>query len=215
MTVARPRNLRKTGLRRAKQARAKATVEAIVVAGARILAAKGWAGFTTNAVAAKAGVSIGSLYEYFPDKQAICDAILDRHLTRAEEIAAEELSRLSPQSPLAHSIAALVGGFVRLHADDPKLHRVLSSEVPIGAAQRKRVARLTDMLAAAVAAALTGRVANPVLSARLIVDASDALTHRWYVDAQGTSLNPDGLARELTAMFTAYVGGGIVLGSTS
>lgn len=213
MRPAPKQKLSKAPVRRAKQARAKATVEAILTAGARILAAKGWAGFTTNAVAAKAGVSIGSLYEYFPDKRAISDAILDRHLTRAEEIAAEELSRLPPGAPLAHAIAALVDGFVRLHADDPKLHRVLSSEVPAGPAQRKRVTRLTNALAAAAAAALTGRVSDPVLSARLIVDAADALTHRWYVDAQGTAVDAGALARELTAMFTAYAGRGIVLDS--
>jgi AcrR family transcriptional regulator len=192
-------------VRRAKQARAKATVDAILTAGARVLASKGWDGFTTNAVAAKAGVSIGSLYEYFPDKRAICDAILDAHLTRAEHIAAEGLAHLPAGAPVRDAIGALVSGFVRLHADDPKLHRVLSSEVPIGPAARKRVAALTDALAAGLASALRGLVHNPAVSARLIVDAADALTHRWYTDAHSATLNPDALARELTAMFTAYV----------
>ncbi len=51
------------------QARSKATVDAIVEAAARILGDQGWAGFTTNKVAEAAGVSIGSYYQYFPDKR--------------------------------------------------------------------------------------------------------------------------------------------------
>lgn len=196
---------RKTGIRRAKQARAKATVEAILTAGARVLAAKGWAGFTTNAVAAKAGVSIGSLYEYFPDKRAISDAIMDRHLTRAEEMAANELARSPQGAEISAVVAALVDGFVRLHADDPKLHRVLSSEVPISLTARKRIAGLTDALTGGLTAALSGHVADPALSARLIVDAAEATTHRWHVDPQGKAANANALARELTAMFAAYV----------
>lgn len=54
-----------------RQARSRATVEIIVRAGARVLGDRGWAGFTTNQVAEVAGVSIGSLYQYFPDKLAL------------------------------------------------------------------------------------------------------------------------------------------------
>ena len=53
-----------------RQERARATVEAILEAAARILDRQGWKGFTTNAVAEVAGVSIGSLYQYFPNKAA-------------------------------------------------------------------------------------------------------------------------------------------------
>ncbi len=64
--------------KRPRQARAAATVEAIVEASARILEAEGLAGFNTNAVAALAGVSIGSLYQYFPGKEAILAALAER-----------------------------------------------------------------------------------------------------------------------------------------
>ena len=62
-----------------RQARSIATVEAIIEAGAHVLSELGWAGFTTNKVAEAAGVSIGSLYQYFPDKLALVDAIRRRH----------------------------------------------------------------------------------------------------------------------------------------
>ena len=68
--------------KQARQARARATQEAIIEAAARILEAQGNAGLTTNAIAARAGVSIGSLYQYFPNKEAVLAALL-RH-KRAE-----------------------------------------------------------------------------------------------------------------------------------
>jgi AcrR family transcriptional regulator len=55
------------------------TVEAILEAAARILDRQGWERFTTNGVAETAGVSIGSLYQYFPNKLALVEAILQRH----------------------------------------------------------------------------------------------------------------------------------------
>lgn len=53
------------------QERARATVERILLAARRVLARRGFAKFTTNEVANSAGVSIGSLYQYFPNKRAL------------------------------------------------------------------------------------------------------------------------------------------------
>ncbi len=63
-----------------RQKRSQSTVESIVEAGARVLARRGWANFTTNEVARTAGVSIGSLYQYFPNNLSIAEAIRKRHL---------------------------------------------------------------------------------------------------------------------------------------
>ncbi|WP_454277896.1 TetR/AcrR family transcriptional regulator [Sphingomonas sanguinis] len=65
-------NPRKT----ARQGRSAATVDAIVEAAARILEAAGPSGYTTNAIAQRAGVSVGSLYQYFPNKDAITRALI-------------------------------------------------------------------------------------------------------------------------------------------
>ncbi len=64
----------------ARQARSAATTEVIVEAAARILETSGHAGFTTNAIAERAGVSVGSLYQYFPNKDAITRALIRREL---------------------------------------------------------------------------------------------------------------------------------------
>jgi AcrR family transcriptional regulator len=198
---------RKRRLRKPRQARAKATVGAIVEAAARILAAEGWARFTTNRVAERAGVSIGSLYEYFPNKQALVDAILEGHLARGEAIVAERLAALGEDRDVEALLAALVAGFVELHEDDPRLHRVLSSEVPVSAALRARAAALTDTLVDALAGALAAAdVEAPAVTARLVVDVVDALTHRWIVEPSGP-VDAARLTVELTRMIRGYVRG--------
>ena len=83
MTRPHPINRAKKLPRRAVQARSRNTVETIVEAATRILASDGWSALNTNAVARIAGVSVGSVYEYFKNKEAILDVILDRHLSSA------------------------------------------------------------------------------------------------------------------------------------
>lgn len=92
-----------------KQARSRVTVEAIVEAGARILAEEGWAGFTTNRIAEVAGVSIGSLYQYFPDKLALVDAIRHRHLNDSMEVMRRvRADGISPEQFATQLVAAVV-----------------------------------------------------------------------------------------------------------
>lgn len=69
-----------TGPRKqASQARSRATVDALVEATARILVRESFDRASTNRIAAEAGVSIGSLYQYFPSKEALVAAVIDRH----------------------------------------------------------------------------------------------------------------------------------------
>lgn len=101
-------------------------MEAIVEAAARILDRQGWARFTTNAVAEMAGVSIGSLYQYFPNKLALVETILRRHfddVLSALRFAIEHTSRIE-------RIEGLVSGMITAHSNHPSLHRVLLEDVP-------------------------------------------------------------------------------------
>jgi AcrR family transcriptional regulator len=98
----------------------------------RILKRNGIEGVTTNKVAEVAGVSIGSVYQYFPDKRAIFAALHDRHV--------EQIARLIESTLVAHAAApledivrALVEAMVEAHGADPELHELLSTEVPHGA----------------------------------------------------------------------------------
>lgn len=110
-----------------RQARSRATVETILQAGARVLNDEGWAGFTTNRVADLAGVSIGSLYQYFPDKLSLVDAIRRRHLDDC--LAVMRKSKAKELSP-AQFVANLVRAMIAAHSIYPGLHRVLLDEAP-------------------------------------------------------------------------------------
>lgn len=68
----------KLGTKKPKQARSQTTVEAILEAVTRIMDAEGLVGLTTNKIAEKAGVSVGSLYQYFKNKESIFETILLR-----------------------------------------------------------------------------------------------------------------------------------------
>ena len=105
----------------ARQARSAATVEVIVEAAARILETLGFAGFTTNAVAERAGVSVGSLYQYFPNKDAITRALIRRELATLE--AAVGGAR-EARAPLRSFIEAAVAQQLRR----PALARLLDAE---------------------------------------------------------------------------------------
>lgn len=110
-----------------QQRRAQASVEALVEAAARILAVQGLAGFTTNAVAARAGVSIGSLYQYFPNKDALMAALIAREQTaRVARLAAAVDGAAG--LPLAQGLAQLIGGAVAQDGQQGELARILDLE---------------------------------------------------------------------------------------
>lgn len=191
--------------RRAKQARSKATVEAIVEAAAQILSGQGLAGLNTNAIAKRAGVSVGSVYEYFADKRAIVDLLLDRHLGDGEAALRSGAAILGSDPKPADIVDALVAGSIQLHQADPQLHRVLSSEVVLSESQAQRVADLRAGLTAGIAAMLANSVEDPQLKATILVDTADALAHRWIVDDAGTPVAAERLAGEMRVMLGAYL----------
>ncbi|WP_221928412.1 TetR/AcrR family transcriptional regulator [Pseudomonas kilonensis] len=110
-----------------RQARSRATVETIIQAGARVLSREGWAGFTTNKVADLAGVSVGSLYQYFPDKLSLVDAIRQNHLDDCLSIMRKIKAKgLAPVQFMANIVQAMI----EAHSTCPGLHRVLLDEAP-------------------------------------------------------------------------------------
>jgi AcrR family transcriptional regulator len=96
--------------RNPKQARSRATFDAILEAAAQILERCGPAGFNTNAIAERAGVSIGTLYQYFPDKAAILLAAAGREAANAEP-RAEPRPMVLLRALLALFDASELGGF--------------------------------------------------------------------------------------------------------
>src|SRR6476619_3548584 len=109
--MGRPRQPVETTRRIPRQARAEETVSAILEGAAQVLEAGGLAGFTTNAVAERAGVSIGTLYQYFADKQALLRALADREIRRTLAAIAGAL-RDDPLAPGEQRVRAMVRALV-------------------------------------------------------------------------------------------------------
>ena len=114
-----------------KQARSKATVDAILIAAARVLVKEGFDHASTNRIAEVAGVSIGSLYQYFPSKDAIVAALMQKHVEDTIASVGQEFARVAtlPLEPAARSMVDLM---LAAHAVDPDLHKALMEQVPHG-----------------------------------------------------------------------------------
>ena len=112
-----------------KQGRSKATVDAILDATAHILIKDGYEHASTNRIAEKAGVSIGSLYQYFPNKQALVSA-LNTRLGEKEMLGIQRKFQDISEVPVDLAVRELVQAFVDSHRVSPKLHKVLVEQVP-------------------------------------------------------------------------------------
>ncbi len=116
------------------QGRSRVMVSIILEAATRVLVKTGWAKFTTNQVASIAGVSIGSIYQYFPNKLAIAEAIRQQHLAtilQVLETANNQKVKVSSGDHLTERVEGLIDGIIAAHCIHPILHRILLDEVPL------------------------------------------------------------------------------------
>ena len=147
-----------------RQARAAATVAAVVEAAARILEAEGLGGFNTNAVAARAGVSIGSLYQYFPGKDAILAALIRRE-AEAFDAALTQAVAAATELGTSSAVGLLARVAVAHQASRPRLARLLDLE-------EQRLGLVEEVEAAG---ARIGDVLTRFLAERRLGDAEAAL----------------------------------------
>lgn len=208
MSDAPPEHLR----REPRQARSKKLVGWILHGAARVFEERGYAGATTNHIAERAGVSIGSLYRYFPDKDAILTALALRHLEEGEALAADLLGRArDPSLPLAELLRLCLESFVGLHESNPGLHRLLFEEAPLPARVRRRYRALLTGIADEVAGALQARaevaVRDPRLAAYLLVQTFESLAHGLVIHPPAEIERPAAVAGAVE-MLCAYLRGG-------
>jgi AcrR family transcriptional regulator len=115
--------------RRPRQRRARETVEAVLDAVIRILKRGGVRAITTNRIAEVAGVSIGSVYQYFPDKGSIFNALHQRHIDQVDRLIQRTLVEHA-SSPLEELMRGMIEAMIEAHATDPELYQLLLAEVP-------------------------------------------------------------------------------------
>jgi AcrR family transcriptional regulator len=144
-----------------RQARGKATVDAILEAAARILRTRGPAALTTNRVSEVAGVGVGTLYGYFPDKTAILVALARRLLAEDEAAMLAALAEAPGQEPLRVIVRTLLDR----HCADAAVRRaVMSVHHAQGLAAehsqlaQRTIARLLDQAGGALSAADPARL---------------------------------------------------------
>ncbi len=180
-----------------QQERSRATVEKILAAGAQVLAEEGLTA-TTDRIARRAGVSVGSLYQYFPNKGALVLELARRHMNES----VDQLGHaLRPGRPGNEWLPEAVSVVASLH-DEGDLHRVLydyAASTPdlsdtFGAMNHALRGQVEDLLVA------ERQMAEPATTAQVLVALVESLTHRLV----GTT-DADTLTREVTRAATAYL----------
>ncbi|MFS8122779.1 TetR/AcrR family transcriptional regulator [Rhizobium sp. BR 250] len=186
-----------------RQKRSRATVDAVIHAAARILSDHGWAGFTTNKVAETAGVSIGSLYQYFPDKVSIVEAVRHRHLEDCLSVMKRVAER---QQSLAKFVEELVTGMIAVHSIHPGLHKVLLDDAPSHEGMNDPNSAFEQeylgLYAAAIATHMASSKAESRTAALIVSDAIDGIIHNA---ARRGELQSPKVRREMIALVHAYL----------
>lgn len=189
------------------QQRSRTTVNAIVTATARILEEGGFEAASTNRVAEVAGVSVGSLYQYFPNKESLVQAVIERHCDDLFALMAGKLAALGDRTPLPEVARELVKLVLELHAHEPKLHRVLVEQSQrLGTMTRLQEVdqRMTELIVAYLEAHREAVAPqNLQLAAFLSVKLVDSVAHAVFLDGAASVRLPE-LTDELTRMLLAY-----------
>jgi AcrR family transcriptional regulator len=174
------RKLETSPRKSASQERSRLTVDALLEATARVLIKEGYDRASTNRIAEVAGVSIGSLYQYFPSKEALVAAVIDRHMQQVSQVTRNALVKVLAR-PIEVAAREFVSVAIDAHRVNPKLHGVLAEQIP-------RVGRLENIEAniregyALVRAYLEAHrdeidVPDLDLAAFVLVTVVEALTH--------------------------------------
>jgi AcrR family transcriptional regulator len=160
----------KSPRRRPIQGRSLATVEVLLQTTAQILMSHGYEKATTNEIARRAGVSIGSLYQYFPNKEALLEALVAQHFQERRAAFEEATADVHPET-MPERVRQVIHGIIEAHKVNPQLQRALHTYTDL-----TQVDAFERHLEALVARSLRGneeavRRPNPELAATMIVRA--------------------------------------------
>ncbi|MDH6217907.1 TetR/AcrR family transcriptional regulator [Streptomyces pseudovenezuelae] len=194
--------------RKPRQVRAELTRERILTAAAHVFAEHGYAAGTTNRIAERARISIGSLYQYFPNKDAVLAELLVRHIDRGTWTQADQLDLSA--GTLEATVRALVRDAIDNHNDDPQLLRIMIEEAPVSQElldtmvrhERNRVGQVRDLLARHPDV----HVQDLDTAAELIVFTVETNTHKLM--AYPRTGRVETFENELVDMVTRYLRGG-------
>ncbi len=193
--------------RKPRQVRAELTRDRILTAAAHVFTEHGYAAGTTNRIAERARVSIGSLYQYFPNKDSILAELVVRHIDRGTWPPAGPLD-LAPGT-LEAAVRTLVRDAVDSHSDDPRLLRIMIEEGQFSQELRDTVARHAELRVAQVRDLFAQHpdvhVKDLGAAADLVVFTVEVNVHRLMAFPQGISVET--VENELVDMVTRYLRG--------
>jgi AcrR family transcriptional regulator len=188
--------------RRPRQDRSRATVESIVIAAERVVAREGTRRATTNRIAEVAGVSVGSLYQYFPNKEALVETLRDRSGEDFAGVVQAHVDSLTSVS-LRDRVRGLVDLLIQWHRQTLALHNALVAHDE-GFHETIETRWLPFVVAHLEANRAELRPANLALAARIALEVVEALTHGAALRAPELLDDPE-YAAEVTDLVYRYL----------
>jgi AcrR family transcriptional regulator len=190
-----------------RQERSRAMVRAILDATAKVLVEEGWAAATTNRIAEVAGVSVGSLYQYFPNKESLVLTLNREHAEGQLEMLMSHLAGVA-SLPVDQAVARYVAATIRLHRQEPELHVHLVTQVLAnGLVSMREINARAQMLVRGFLEDVRDQLIVEDLdtAAYLLVSTVEAAVHATILD--GTMRLEDPVfERELVALVCRYLG---------
>lgn len=187
------------------QGRSRVTVEAIIEAAARLFVRDGYANTTTNRIAELAGVSVGSLYEYFPNKASILLALLTRQVEGTFALMRERLAAVRGR-PLDDIVRTLARTVIEAHYKELDLNRILIASMT-RVAQWRHMEQVSFSAAELLREALAHLIADPVRLEHAAFTAEtvlEGLLQRTILFAHRLPGYP--LEDEIVAVLSGYLG---------
>ncbi len=195
-----------------RQARSKATVDAILEAAAQVFCQLGYSGGTTDKIAARAGVSIGSLYQYFPNKDSLLIDLAKSHMNEGFAIIYSVLKEESANpSGLKQMIEKFVDALVSLHQRAPELHRVLFNEAPLPSSflreKEKREQAFSEQIKNHLTTYSEVNQADLTVVSYMLVQVTEGLIHSFILFPP-SGISADKMREELVKMLHGYLTSG-------
>lgn len=183
----------------------------ILAAAREVFEARGYEGGTTNHIAEAATMSVGSLYQYFPNKDAILVDLMAEHIAEGNARISRVLAEEVEAEGSLHSLASgALSELLSLHREEALLHHVLMTRTPLTPDLATRLAEVQQGAVGDLAALFDlhpeVRVSDTKVAAKLVASTVNALVHA-QVSTLDPPLDDESLVGEATEMLVAYLAG--------
>lgn len=188
------------------QARSAATIEALHVAAVQVLTREGLGRCTTTRIAERAGIAVGSLYQYYPNRDALLAAVLEKHLDSVAG-AVEHTCKEHRGKPVSQMASALVTAFLAAKLRNPRESKALYA-IAEGRGGVQLVARLRTRIVSAIAALLVSapdaHFDDPLMTSTMVLSVLSGPV-RALLEGHTPAGFETGLEGQLIVLLTAFL----------